>query len=174
MTVYSRLINALWLVLFAYWIAAAIGAKRNVGTRRWKETGIRLGVIMLILLALRMIPVVRPALQSAQAYVASSPLIGAIGVVFCVLGVGLALWARVHLGRNWGMPMSAKDSPELVTTGPYAFVRHPIYTGILLAMLGSALGENVFWAPPLALFGLFFVYSASREEELMMKQFPAQ
>ncbi len=171
----SGLIKALWLVLFAYWMVAAIGAKRNVGTRlRWTKNGLRLGVIVLSLLALRMVPLVRHALQDAQAYVAGSVLIGAIGVVFCVLGVGLALWARVHLGRNWGMPMSTKESPELVTTGPYAFVRHPIYTGILLAMLGSTVGENAFWVLPFVLFGAYFVYSARREEELMIEHFPEQ
>jgi len=173
--VYSGLIKALWLVLFAYWMIAAIGVKRNAGTRRrWKEGGLRLGVILLGLLALRTVPVVRHSLQDAQAYMAGSLLIGAIGVVFCVAGVGLALWARVHLGRNWGMPMSTKESPELVTTGPYAFVRHPIYTGVLLAMFGSSIGENAFWVLPLVLFGAYFVYSARREEELMMKQFPEQ
>ena len=171
----SGLIKALWLVLFLYWMVAAIGAKRNVGTRlRWKENGPRLGVVVLSLLALRMVPVVRHSLQDAQAYLAGSLLIGAVGVVFCVVGVGLALWARVHLGRNWGMPMSTKENPELVTTGPYAFVRHPIYTGILLAMLGSTIGENAFWVLPLVLFGAYFVYSARREEELMVKQFPEQ
>ena len=175
MTVYSGLIKALWLGLFAYWMVAAIGAKRNVGTRlRWKDSGFRLGVIVLTLLAVRTVPVVRHSLQNAQAYMAGSLLIGAIGVVLCVIGIGLAVWARVHLGRNWGMPMSTKESPELVTTGPYAFVRHPIYTGILLAMLGSALGENAFWVLPLVLFGTFFVYSARREEELMIEQFPEQ
>ena len=175
MTVYSGLIRVLWLGLFAYWLVAAAGAKRNVGTwLRWRESGVRLVVIMLVLLALRRIPFVRQTLQSAQAYVAGSLLMGAAGVAFCVLGIGLALWARVHLGRNWGMPMSTKESPDLVTTGPYARVRHPIYTGILIAMLGSALGETVFWALPLVAFGAYFVYSARREEELMIMQFPEQ
>jgi len=175
MTVYSGLIRALWLGLFAYWMVAAIGAKRNAGTRlRWKASGLRLGMIMLVVLALRMIPVVRDSLQNAQAFMSGSRFVGAMGVVLCVLGVALALWARVHLGRNWGMPMSTKENPELVTTGPYAFVRHPIYTGILIAMLGSALGETVFWALPLVAFGAYFVYSARREEELMTEQFPEQ
>ena len=175
MTVYSGLIKALWLVLFAYWMIAAISAKRNAGRRlRWKENGIRLGVIMLIVIALRAIPGLRHSLRNAQAHMSGSLLIGAIGVVICALGVGLALWARVHLGRNWGMPMSTKENPELVTTGPYEFVRHPIYTGILLAMLGSTIGGDVFWVLPLVLFGGYFVYSARREEELMIMQFPEQ
>ena len=51
------------------------------------------------------------------------------------LGLGLAIWARAHIGRNWGLPMSRKAYPELVTSGPYAVIRHPIYVGILLAAL---------------------------------------
>jgi protein-S-isoprenylcysteine O-methyltransferase Ste14 len=175
MTPYSGVIRTLWLVLFAYWMVAAIGAKRNVGRRRaWKESGIRLAIIVFLLYAMGKMPIVRQTLQSAQAYVVARPLVGAAGVALCVLGIGLAIWARVHLGRNWGMPMSAKENPELITTGPYRFVRHPIYTGILVAMLGSVLGESVFWALPLVLFGAFFVYSARREEALMIRQFPDQ
>jgi protein-S-isoprenylcysteine O-methyltransferase Ste14 len=175
MTIYSGLINALWLVLFAYWMIAAVGAKRSVRTGlRSKRNGLRLGVIMLMVIALRTVPVLRQSLHNAQAHMAGSWVLGAAGVVLCALGIALALWARVHLGRNWGMPMSAKENPELVTTGPYAFVRHPIYTGILLAMLGSTIGEDVFWVLPLVAFGGYFFYSAKREEELMIGQFPEQ
>ena len=84
------------------------------------------------------------------------------------------MFARVYLGRNWGMPMSRKEHPELVTGGPYAVVRHPIYTGIILAMLGSAIGESLFWALPLMLFAAYFVHCARQEEELMRAQFPDQ
>ena len=91
--------------------------------------------------------------------------------VLVVLGIGLAIYARVYLGRNWGMPMSRKEDPELVTNGPYAEVRHPIYSGIILAMLGSAIGDNVYWTLPLVLSVPYFIYSARREEELMLAQF---
>ena len=175
MTVHSGFINTLWLVLFAYWLVAAVGAKRNVGGRQgFTGRGLRLGAIVLGVLALRTLPMVRNALQSAQAYLAGRAIFGTAGVVVCALGIALAIWARVHLGRNWGMPMSAKESPELVTTGPYAYIRHPIYLGILLAMFGSMFGENVFWALPLVVFGAYFVYSARREEALMIGQFPQQ
>jgi protein-S-isoprenylcysteine O-methyltransferase Ste14 len=144
MTIYIWLIDVLWLVFVAYWGIAAIRAKRNVGRPLWsREIGLRLAVIVLVLLALR-VPIVRQALRHAQEHVTSSAVSGAIGVMCCVLGIGLAMWARVHLGRNWGMPMSRKQNPELVTTGPYAFVRHPIYTGIILAMFGSMIGESPF------------------------------
>ena len=175
MTIDNRLIAAFWLIFIVYWAAMAVGAKKNIGARFWsREIGLRVGAIVLVLLALRL-PVFRQALRNALAYApSSSALMGAVGVVLCALGIGLAIWARACLGRNWGMPMSRKENPELVTTGPYAYVRHPIYTGMLIAMLGSAIGESPFWSLPLVLFGIYFVYSARREEKLMMEQFPEQ
>jgi protein-S-isoprenylcysteine O-methyltransferase Ste14 len=175
MTIDNRLIAAFWLIFIVYWAAMAVGAKKNIGARFWsREIGLRVGAIVLVLLALRL-PVFRQALRNALAYApSSSALMGAVGVVLCALGIGLAIWARAYLGRNWGMPMSRKENPELVTTGPYAYVRHPIYTGMLIAMLGSAIGESPFWSLPLVLFGIYFVYSARREEKLMMVQFPDQ
>jgi protein-S-isoprenylcysteine O-methyltransferase Ste14 len=175
MTIDNRLIAAFWLIFIVYWAAMAVGAKKNIGARFWsREIGLRVGAIVLVLLALRL-PVFRQALRNALAYApSSSALMGAVGVVLCALGIGLAIWARAYLGRNWGMPMSRKENPELVTTGPYAYVRHPIYTGMLIAMLGSAIGESPFWSLPLVLFGIYFVYSARREEKLMMEQFPEQ
>jgi len=91
--------------------------------------------------------------------------------VICGLGIGLAVVARAYLGRNWGMPMSRKENPELVTSGPYAFVRHPIYGGLLLAMLGSVLGQSVLWLLPLIVYGPYFIFSARREESLLTGQF---
>jgi protein-S-isoprenylcysteine O-methyltransferase Ste14 len=70
--------------------------------------------------------------------------------------------------------MSRKQNPELVVTGPYAFVRHPIYGGILLALLGSTIGLGILWLVPLVLGGVYLVYAAKREEKLMLEQFPDQ
>ena len=173
--VYSGTIRALWLILLLYWIVAATGAKRNVGSRqRFTASGLRVGGVLILAFALQAIPVVRQTLHHAESLLADRPMVRAIGAGICALGVGLALWARIHLGKNWGMPMSTKENAELVTTGPYAVVRHPIYTGILLAMLGSTLGESLFWLLPLVLFGAYFVYSARREEKLMLALFPEQ
>jgi protein-S-isoprenylcysteine O-methyltransferase Ste14 len=174
MTTYARLIATLWLVVLAYWVIAAGSAKRNAGAQvSWRDRGLPLGIIVLALLAVR-IPILSHTLRSERVAVAGSSLIGLVGVLFYALGVGLAVWARVHLGRNWGMPASRKDNPDLVTTGPYAFVRHPIYTGMLIAMLGTAIGVSIIWALPLVLMGVYFIYSARREEQLMLEQFPNQ
>ena len=97
---------------------------------------------------------------------------GLIGFVLCALGVGLAITARALLDRNWGMSLSRKENPGLVTTGPYAFVRHPIFSGMLLAILGSAIGQSIFWLLPLIAYGPYFILSARREEKHLIEQFP--
>jgi protein-S-isoprenylcysteine O-methyltransferase Ste14 len=175
MALYSQIILALWCVFLAYWMLMSFRAKKSVDKGRWwKGMPIRAGFIFLALMLMRL-PTLRPALHGVQAYVWAAGLpLGLAGIFLCVLGMGFAVWARVHLGRNWGMPMSRKEDPELVTGGPYAYVRHPIYTGYLVAMLGSALGESVVWAAPLLVIGAFFVYSARNEEKLMLEQFPNQ
>jgi protein-S-isoprenylcysteine O-methyltransferase Ste14 len=71
------------------------------------------------------------------------------------------------------MPMTLKAEPELVTSGPYRFVRHPIYSGILLATLGTALAISGLWLVVFAVMGVYFVYSARVEERLMASSFPA-
>ncbi len=174
MNIYQQLISALWIIFIAYWAVAAIGAKRSIGARAWRrEIGLRLAVIVVIALVLRN-PAVRGALRNVQTDISGNAFMGMVGLVLCALGIALAIWARAHLGRNWGMPMSRKEHPELVTSGPYAFVRHPIYTGILLAILGSTIGVSMFWALPFVLSAGYFIYSARREEEVLLRQFPEQ
>jgi protein-S-isoprenylcysteine O-methyltransferase Ste14 len=174
MTIFRLIIPALWLVFAVYWGISALSAKRSLGiTPWWKQSLARGGIVVLIVAVLHFTGAGR-WLRAVHAYQAHSTSLGAIGAAIVFLGVGLAVYARIYLGRNWGMPMSRKEEPELVTGGPYAFVRHPIYTGIFLAMLGSAIGLSVLWAVLLSVFAPYFVYSARREEELMREQFPAQ
>jgi protein-S-isoprenylcysteine O-methyltransferase Ste14 len=78
----------------------------------------------------------------------------------------------VHIGRNWGTPMTQKNEPELVTSGPYRLVRHPIYSGIILAGIGTALGLSWFWLIAVVLAGVYFIYSATVEERYLTEQFP--
>ncbi len=93
-------------------------------------------------------------------------------VALLLLGLALAVWARVYLGRNWGMPMSEKADPELVTTGPYRTVRHPIYSGIILAMIGTTIAVSLYWLVAAVLVGTYFIYSAAMEERYMAGRFP--
>ena len=68
--------------------------------------------------------------------------------------------------------MTQKDEPELVTSGPYRLVRHPIYSGILLASVGTAVALSWLWLPVVALAAIYFVYSATVEERYLAEQFP--
>jgi len=174
MPIFHWIILALWLVFIVYWGISALTAKRSVGrVAWWRHLAVRLAIAVLIIIAAQ-VPTVRHALQAALHQHPGNMLVQAIGTLLVGLGVAFAIAARVHIGRNWGMPMSRKEDPELVTGGPYALVRHPIYTGILTALLGSVIGYNLLGLPVLLLAALYFIYSARREEALMCEQFPAQ
>lgn len=173
-SLYRSIIAGLWLIFVAYWAVAAVGAKRNASGRLWRRRiGLRLVVILLIAAVLRS-PSQRQFLAETQRAASHSDILGWSGVVLFLVGFGLAIIARWYLGRNWGMPMSRKEQPELVTGGPYAHLRHPIYTGLILAMLGSAIGVNISWALVLVPVGAYFIYSARREETVMLELFPEQ
>jgi protein-S-isoprenylcysteine O-methyltransferase Ste14 len=100
--------------------------------------------------------------------VTTDPWLQGIGLAVFVLGLALAAWARIYLGRNWGMPMFEKVDPELVTTGPYRTVRHPIVP----AMIGTAIAVSVYWPLAIVLLGVYFIYSAFMEERRMAQVFP--
>ena len=102
----------------------------------------------------------------------TDPWLQGIGLAVLVLGLALAVWARTNLGRNWGMPMSEKVDPELVTTGPYRTVRHPMYSGIVLAMVGTAIAVSVYWLIAVVLLGGYLIYSAFMEERRMAQVLP--
>ena len=102
----------------------------------------------------------------------TDPFRAGLGLLLFALGLGFSIWARVHIGRNWGTPMSRKEDPELVTSGPYHLVRHPIYSGILVAGIGTSVALSWLWLIAVALAGVYFVYSATVEERNMATQFP--
>jgi protein-S-isoprenylcysteine O-methyltransferase Ste14 len=102
----------------------------------------------------------------------ASPWRAVPGLALFAVGLALAIWARVHLGRNWGTPMSQKRDPELITSGPYHLVRHPIYTGILTAGVGTGVALSWTWLLTVALAGVYFIYSAVAEERHLITVFP--
>jgi protein-S-isoprenylcysteine O-methyltransferase Ste14 len=157
-------IGAGWAVFWLYWLAASVGIK--AGRTRWTRfAGVRVAIVLVALLLLRLRVFSRHALTH-------DTWLQAAGLVIFLLGLALAVWARIYLGRNWGMPMSEKADPELVTTGPYSTVRHPIYSGIILAMIGTAIAVSWYWLVAVALLGAYFIYSAAMEERYMAGRFP--
>jgi protein-S-isoprenylcysteine O-methyltransferase len=92
-----------------------------------------------------------------------------------VAGLGFSLWARFALGRNWSGTVTIKRDHELVRSGPYAIVRHPIYSGILLALLATAIARGHLGAfVGLAVAALTLRLKALSEESFMVEQFGAQ
>jgi protein-S-isoprenylcysteine O-methyltransferase Ste14 len=153
-----------WAVFWIYWLVAAFSMKR--GRVPWsRELRIRAVIVVIVILLIRFGVFRRHGLNT-------DPWRAALGLVLFGLGLGFAVWARVHIGRNWGTPMTQKDEPELVTSGPYHFVRHPIYSGILIAGLGTALALSWLWLIAVGLAGVYFIYSATIEERYLTEQFP--
>ena len=145
-----NLVPIIWVTWVVYWRIAAHGTKT---TQREESVGSRLGHILPLglaswLLFARTLPGCRsgtlalfPA-WSCDKIVAAGPEVYFTGVGVLVAGLGFAIWARRWLGRNWSGVVTLKEDHELVRGGPYRFVRHPIYTGILLGFIGSAIARN--------------------------------
>ena len=153
-----------WAVFWLYWLVAAFSMKR--GRVQWsRELRIRVVLVVLVIVFVR--------LGVFRGHgIDSDPWRAAVGLVLFALGLGFAVWARVHIARNWGTPMTQKAEPELVTSGPYRLVRHPIYSGILLAGVGTAVALNWVWLALVILPAVFFIYSARVEERYLTEQFP--
>jgi protein-S-isoprenylcysteine O-methyltransferase Ste14 len=95
------------------------------------------------------------------------------GVALTLLGLMLALWARVTLGRNWSAAVVVRKDHELIMRGPYALMRHPIYTAILAMFVGTALAVGTIEAfAGLLLIAASLWIKLRQEEQLMMRQFP--
>ncbi len=151
-----------WIIFWLYWLVSAFAAKQGrASRRRIPLNGLTALAVLLLLRVFR-----------GGSLAVDSPLLGAIGAVVFAAGIALAVWARVYLGRNWGMPMTQKLEPELVTSGPYRYVRHPIYSGLLAALLGTALVTNLIGLVIVAILIAYFYYCASVEERNLAATFP--
>jgi protein-S-isoprenylcysteine O-methyltransferase Ste14 len=165
----ATLIAICWIVWVLIWIGTAVVFRpdsRDPSLRPQKRLRQRL---FGLLLAVLIISAVRTHHLGGSGF---GHGLGWVGVVVCAAGIGVATWARVCLGRNWGMPMTVRATPTLVRRGPYRVVRHPIYSGLLLAMLGSALAEGHGWLAAVIASGAYFVISLRVEEADMAALFP--
>jgi protein-S-isoprenylcysteine O-methyltransferase Ste14 len=170
MRVYSFLIAACWIGFLGYWFIAAFGAKRNARSP-WQAVLVRAIIAAVVILLIRSrVLNVGPGSNATI----SNPFVRMFGVLLCVAGIAYATWARRHIGKNWGMPMSVKERPELVSSGPYAYTRHPIYAGVIVALVGSALAMSLWWLVGSVVAFVYFLYAATREEKTMIAEFPRE
>jgi protein-S-isoprenylcysteine O-methyltransferase Ste14 len=158
-----------WLAWAIYWLAMAFGAKRTV--ERGDFFGYRLVALMVF-----------AALFGALRLLGGSPhsrlwqtglALGIATDAIVLAGAAFSIWARVTLGRNWSAEVSFKEGHELIESGPYALVRHPIYTGVLAMALGTALnyGRVIGLILFCALCGAFW-WKARAEERIVASHFP--
>ena len=171
MYAYGYVIVASWLVLMTVWVLGAFTAKPDVASRsiifRWLWQLFLLGLLIYVLRD-----------PAADAYVLSQgffnfgPVVGWVGACFAVIGIAFAIWARFCLGRNWGS--RPKEDHALVTSGPYAYVRHPLYSGAILALFGSALTGSIVAGLLFIISLIFCLRRIGQEERTLLSLFPAQ
>lgn len=165
--------SGFWLLLCAVWFVSALRTKR---TLQRLEFSFRLayGVPVVVAFYLLFSDSV-PGVWLNTRLLPRSPVLMSTGVALTGFGVALAIWARLYIGQNWSSAVSVKVEHQLVRTGPYAVVRHPIYSGILLATAGTALVRREprgFIALLILIFG--FTVKLRMEERLMRTTFGSE
>jgi protein-S-isoprenylcysteine O-methyltransferase Ste14 len=160
----------LWLVFIAVWIAMARGGKA-IAERESVTSRLSHSLPLVIAVYLLAAPHV-PIAALNDRFAPSSLWLVRLGAALTLAGVAFAIWARMLLAGNWSSDVTLKRDHELVVDGPYAFVRHPIYTGILVALAGTALAVGE-WRSVLAvaIAALAFWRKLRIEEAVMRRQF---
>ena len=138
--VYSYLFPAMWLSFIGYWWAISKDVKETERRESMPSRLVRL-VLLVCAVALLWLPSV-PLPLLGKRFLPPGAWCFWSGAAVTAAGLLFAVWARRHLGTNWSQAVTLKEGHELITSGPYALVRHPIYTGFLLAFLGCAVARG--------------------------------
>jgi protein-S-isoprenylcysteine O-methyltransferase Ste14 len=162
----------LWVIFLAVWILAAASTKRSM---RRDSSISRFVYGMLVPLGAYL--VIQPGRFGAfnVRLLPATWAVNLCGLTITGAGLGFAIWARFTLGRNWSGAVTVKAGHELIRSGPYRFVRHPIYSGILAGLVGTSIGKGTlpsFVGVVIALYGLRMKWKT--EERFMVEQFGPQ
>jgi protein-S-isoprenylcysteine O-methyltransferase Ste14 len=166
----SLIILGCWITFLAYWIISALKQKATVEHQSpisalAHRIPVGLGWVLLAF------PGLPPPMNLKL--LPHSEWIWSTGTIVCVFGLFVTLWARWTLAGNWSSDVTFKQDHELIKTGPYRFARHPIYTGLLLMALGTAvaLGQLRCWIGVVVVTIGFWI-KLKQEERLMLRHFP--
>jgi len=159
-----------WYAFGAYWFLTWLRVKRTKARESSFDRFITMAVVV-IAYNLLFAQWIRIGVLRAR-FVPDLAWIGWLGVALSFIGAAIAIWARYTLGQFWSARVTLKEGHELIRSGPYAFVRHPIYTGMLTACVGTTLVEGE-WRGILACLLLLVAHSrkAIREERLLTGEF---
>jgi protein-S-isoprenylcysteine O-methyltransferase Ste14 len=163
----SMLIWAAWLTVFAVWISKAGDSKRTEQSQALRARAMHSLAAVATAALLLAGPTVR--LYRVTTWHRWT------GAILTVAGCAFAVLARIQLGRNWSAHAVLKQGQQLIQSGVYAWTRHPIYTGLLAALAGTAFTTGrLRGALAFAVLALSFHFKANAEEELMAQRFPAE
>jgi protein-S-isoprenylcysteine O-methyltransferase Ste14 len=167
---YEAFFPVVWISFLIYWQIKAVNTK---STQRLEPASSRILRSLTFLVAIALLWTTRIPLPWLYRPLWRPGLLPFwLGAVLTVSGLFFAVWAREHLGRNWSRSVTIKQDHELINTGPYAVVRHPIYTGILAGFLGLAIAlSEVRGFVVFVLIFLVFWAKLSMEEKWMSSQF---
>ncbi len=168
--IWRYLVEGPWIVFVVYWLASALKTRRTVSRESFAS---RYGVLFLEILGFVLLfsDAGKVGVLSRQVFPRSYAF-AVTGVALTWAGIAIALWARWHLGQYWSARVTLKEDHELIRTGPYAYFRHPIYSGIDLAAIGGALAIDR-WrcVAGVALIVLGYWIKARKEESMLSVQF---
>ena len=161
---------ALWLTWALYWGIHSRGAKASVWAESRPSRLMHVVPMAVAALLLALPPVPMAGLH--QRFQPQSVVIPCLGWLTAAAGLSFTVWARRHLAANWSADVTLKAGHELITSGPYALVRHPIYTGLWVGVLGTALAIGEWRGlAAVALLGLAQWRKLRVEEQAMRRQF---
>jgi len=165
--IWRYLIEGPWIVFVAYWAVGALKTRRAV-TQESRAS--RFGILLLEVLGFVLLFSDAAAVGGLGHRIFYA--LAVTGVAFTWIGIAIALWARWHLGQFWSARITLKEDHELIRTGPYAYFRHPVYSGLDLAALGGALAIGQ-WrcVVGVSLVVLGYWIKARKEEALLAVQF---
>jgi protein-S-isoprenylcysteine O-methyltransferase Ste14 len=164
------LVEAPWAVFLVYWI---LGALKTRATREKESFVSRYSVLALEIVGYALVFIGAIKINVLQGHFLPRSLeLAIVGVVLTWVGIGLAVWARYHLAEYWSARITIKEDHQLIRTGPYARLRHPIYTGLITATVGSAVVIDR-WRCVLGvcLVVLGYCLKAGREEAMLSQKF---
>jgi protein-S-isoprenylcysteine O-methyltransferase Ste14 len=167
---YHYALTILWLIWGLYWLAASFSAKT---TKRRESAASRLSHMVPLVLAAILLSSSRIAGSYFNATLLPHTLITFwIGLVLVAIGVVFSIAGRLCLGGNWSGTVTLKENHELIRSGPYRLVRHPIYTGILIGVLGTAIAQGQLRSLiALALITAAFLRKIGIEESFLVQEF---
>ena len=159
-----------WILFVMFWVISAFSVKATQARQPWvgRLIYLWLGLVAALLLTLRI-----GGAQFNRSILPHTIAVGMLADVIIAIGLSIAIWARIVLGGNWSSRVALKEGHELIQRGPYRAVRHPIYSGLLLMVLGTVLlaGRLVdFTALIISFFGLWM--KLRQEELLLTKHLP--